>query len=89
MKLANTGNGEAMRRIGRYYFKGEMGLQQDKAEGLKWYHRAVEAGSGRAAYGLGRCFNEGDGVDRNDDKALEYFQNQLNLVVYLPSSKLA
>ena len=79
MKLANTGNGEAMRRIGRYYFKGEMGLQQDKAEGLKWYHRAVEAGSGRAAYGLGRCFNEGDGVDRNDDKALEYLQKSTEL----------
>ena len=50
MRRANAGNDEAMRRLGRYYFNGEMSLRQDKAEGLKWYRRAVEAGSGRAAY---------------------------------------
>ena len=41
MKRANAGNGESMYRVGNYYYMGEMGLQQDKAEGLKWYHRAV------------------------------------------------
>ena len=38
-------------------------LRQDKAEGLKWFHKAVEAGSRMAAYCLGISYANGDGVD--------------------------
>ena len=71
MKRANAGNGESMFRVGEYYFNGERGLQQDKAEGLKWYHRAVEAGSGMAAYCLGNFYEDGE--------PLEYFQKAAEL----------
>ena len=79
MKRANTGNGESMFRIARYYFGGEMGLRQDKAEGLKWYHRAVEAGSGKAAYLIGNLYLTGDGVDQDEDIALDYIQKAADL----------
>ena len=95
MKRANAGNDEAMYLIGSYYFKGKMGLCQDKAEGLKWYRRAVEAGSGKAArnigtlkpdagsgnaaYFLGDCYWQGDGVEQDHDKAFEYFQTAAEL----------
>ena len=79
MKQAETGEHDDMGRIGEYYFDGQMGLKQDKAEGLKWYHRAVEAGSGRAAFSVGMCYYEGDGVDKDDDKALEYLQKAAEL----------
>ena len=79
MKRANTVNHEAMYHLGRYYFDGEMGLRQDKAEGLKWYHRAIEAGSGKAALLLGGCYSNGDGVDKDIEKALEYFQKAADL----------
>jgi TPR repeat protein len=59
---------------------GEMGLKQDKEEGLKWYHRAVEAGSGASAGILGTVYHEGDDVDKDDDKALEYFQKAADLI---------
>ena len=39
MKRANAGGATAMGRVGQYYFDGQFGVQQDKAEGLKWYHR--------------------------------------------------
>ena len=81
MKRANAGNGESMNRVGEYYFNGERGLQQDKAEGLKWYHRAVEAGSGMAAYCLGNFYEDGE--------PLEYYQKELSLISYLPSTPLA
>ena len=87
MKQANTGNGEALFRVGTHYFDGGMGLKQDKAEGLKWYHRGVEAGSGKAALFLGKCYNEGDGVDKDEEIALEYFQKAAELG-YVPAFNL-
>ena len=71
MKRANNGNGEAMCRVG--------GLEQDKAEGLKWYHRAVEAGSGSAAYNVGVIYLNGDAVEKDHERALEYFQKAAEL----------
>jgi len=87
MKRANAGNGEAMRRVGQCYFDGGMGLKQDKAEGLKWYHRAVEAGSGSAAFIVGQCHVRGDGVDEDHDKAIEYLQKSADLG-YIPAFTL-
>ena len=75
LKRANAGNPRSINYVGGYYFDGEMGLRQDKAEGLKWFHRAVEAGSGDAAFSLGIFYEEGDGVEQDDEKALEYYQN--------------
>ena len=74
MKLANAGNHDAMYRIGSYHFQGDHGLQQDKEEGMKWWRRAAEAGNAEAAHNLGVCYEEGDGVDQDCDRALEYFQ---------------
>ena len=79
MKLANTGNGEALRIVAGYYFHGKMGLQQDKAEGLKWIRRAVEAGSGKAAGMIGTYYYLGNGVEKDCDKALEYYQKATEL----------
>ena len=79
MKQANTGNGEAMGRVGDYYFHGKIGLQQDMAEGVKWFHRALEAGCGNAAYDLGLCYYHGDGVDKDVDEALQCFQKAAEL----------
>ena len=88
MKRANDGDVVAMYHVGSYYFDGEVyGLHQDKAEGLKWYHRAVEAGSGDAAYSIGQCHVRGDGVDRDDDKASEYFQKAAELG-YIPAFQI-
>ena len=74
-----------MYHVGKYYFTGEMyGLRQDKVEGLKWFHHAVEAGSGIAAYSIGQCHVRGDCVDKDYDKALEYFQKSADLG-YIPA----
>ena len=72
MKQAENGEHDDICRIGTYYFKGQLGLQQDQAEGLKWYHRAMEAGDGKAAFILGARYYQGDGVEQDIEKALEY-----------------
>ena len=79
MKLVDSGNPYATFMVGHYYFNGEKGLQQDKVEGLKWYHRAVEAGSATAAHIIGNCYDRGDGVEQDIDKALEYYQKSADL----------
>ena len=79
MKRANIGNGEAMFRVGGHYFQGMLCLRQDKAEGLKWFHKAVEAGSRMAAYCLGISYANGDGVEQGIEKALEYFHKSAEL----------
>ena len=79
MKRANAGNARSMYFVGKHYFDGKLGLTQDKAEGLKWYHRALEAGSGMSAGIIGNCYHKGDGVEQDDDKALEYFQKAAEL----------
>ena len=64
MKRANAGGHKAMLHLGVHYFHGDRGLPQDKDEGLKWYHRAVEAGSGdgdgMGAYNIGTIYFTGD-----------------------------
>lgn len=79
IKLAKAGNLEAMWQVGKSYFDGDTGVQQDKNEGVKWYRRAAEAGSPRGTFSLGRCYEEGDGVEQNLDRALEYCQKAAEL----------
>ena len=53
------------------------GLRQDKVEGLKSYHRALDSGDGMAAFYLGLCCLQGDFVDHDVGKSL---YSQLSLV---------
>ena len=58
-----------------------MGLQEDKAEGLKWYHRALDAGDGMAAFHLGSCYWQGDGVERDMEKGMGHYHKSAELGV--------
>ena len=49
-------------------------VSDELSEGVKWLHRAVEAGCGEAASDLGECYAEGDGVEQDIEKAMKYSQ---------------
>ena len=70
-KLANAGHHKAMWIIGSKHFQGEYGIGENKAEGIKCFHYAAEAGSPEAATALGNCYMKGDGVEQDIDKALK------------------
>ena len=79
MRMATSGNPTSMAQIGGLYFYGEGTLNQDQAEGMKWLHRAMEAGSADAAESIANCFFSGEGVDRDYSKALEYWAKAVDL----------
>ena len=79
MKQAKAGHHSTFFHVGRHYFFGQMGLPQDKGEGIKWWRRAAEVGVSIAIFSLGICYEEGDGVEQNLDRALEYCQKAAEL----------
>lgn len=79
MKLANVGRHKAMFCVAENYFKGRYGVEQDRTEGLKWYVRAIEAGSPDASMRLAWYYLSGDGVEKDSKKALEYYENATEL----------
>ena len=64
---AEEGNVEAQFKLGRCYYYGE-GVEQDKAEAVKWYRKAAEQGNADAQSSLAFCYALGEGVpkDRNE-----------------------
>jgi len=64
---AEEGDVEAQFKLGRCYYYGE-GVEQDKAEAVKWYRKAAEQGNADAQNSLANCYALGEGVpkDRNE-----------------------
>ena len=79
MKLVNKGRHKAMFCLAEYYFDGRYDIEQDKDEALKWYIRAIEAGSSIAAERLAWYYLSGNGVEEDSKKALEYYQRAADL----------
>ncbi|GES72661.1 kinase-like domain-containing protein [Rhizophagus clarus] len=66
-KLAKKGNKFAQIKLGTLYEK-----EKKFKEAIYWYNEASE--NEIALYNLGRCYEYGMGVDKNDKLAFEYYQ---------------
>ena len=84
MNRAEDRQHEAMFQVGMYGLKGKNSHTVNEAEGMKWLQVAVEAGSGKAAFQLGRWYFGGEFVDHDIEKALGYFRKGAELG-YTPS----
>jgi TPR repeat protein/uncharacterized caspase-like protein len=60
-RIAQSGNGEAARYLGRMYFIGQGGLVQDYAQAAFWYRKAADAGAAGGMTDLGRMYETGKG----------------------------
>ena len=74
LKLAKAGNHAALFDIAYSYFYGIKGYKRDESEAVKWCQRAVEAGSAKAAMMLAECYQDGDGVEKDDAMRLFYLK---------------
>ncbi|MBR0458737.1 MAG: sel1 repeat family protein [Victivallales bacterium] len=41
---------------------------------MEWFRKAVEKGYGDAQYALGTCYQEGFGVEKDMEKAVEWYR---------------
>lgn len=73
-KAAEAGNGKAMYCLAIYLKRGEHGWDQDLEESVTWLARAVDKENPDAMYVLGRCYAEGEGVEKNLEMATELYR---------------
>mmetsp|Transcript_17015 Transcript_17015/g.29288 ORF Transcript_17015/g.29288 Transcript_17015/m.29288 type:complete len:294 (-) Transcript_17015:118-999(-) len=78
-KLANSGNHKAICDIACFYCIGDFGLKRDLKKGFTWYHRAVDAGSALAALILAQSYKDGDVVEKDVAKSLEFLHKAADL----------
>ena len=65
---------QAMYNIGRWYYKGLLGLPQDYSKALELWHRAGELGCAIAYNNIGVAYSNGRGLERDEKKALHYWE---------------
>lgn len=73
-QAADGGNAAAQTYIGYLYDTGEGGKKRDFTEAFKWYMLAADQGDQVAMFNLGGLYEYGDGVEKNMDKAKEWYQ---------------
>ena len=73
LKASNQGNAGATYYYGFLLLNG-MGIEQNKAEGLRYLIKASEIGFPTADYQLGISYKDGNGIDSDSIKALEYIK---------------
>ena len=71
MKLDDV---EAIYNLGGFYYKGYIGFPQDHAKALELWHRAAELGSAKSYYSIGVAYYDGEGVERDEKKAIHYYE---------------
>ena len=64
---------EAIFDLGAFYDDGLCGLQQNNAKAFELWHRAAELGSAEAHYNIGNAYFDGQGVERDMNKAKHYY----------------
>ena len=70
-KSADMGNENAQIRVGFCYQNGT-GVEQNKAEAVKWYRKAAEQGNASAQCLLGDCYCKGNGVEQDKEEGARW-----------------
>ena len=64
----------ALNNMGCHYAEGQLGLPQDMAKALEFWHRAAELGNSSAYYAIGNAYHIGNGVEGDEKKAMHYWE---------------
>ncbi len=74
LDLALSGNAAAQFLLGWMYYNGKIGAI-DYYESAKWYKKAALQGAAAAECCIGYMYRYGQGVEKNDNLALDYLQS--------------
>ena len=72
-KAAETGNVDAMRRLGDLYEDGD-GVAADHKTALQWFMKAAEKDDEYSQNLIGECYLKGNGLPRDAKKAVQWFE---------------
>jgi uncharacterized protein len=70
--VAAAGDARAESVLGLLYYNGEV-VPQDKAEAMKWFHRAADQGDALAQYNLGLSYAKGEAGEPDNVSAHMWF----------------
>ena len=73
-KRMEVGDAQAIYELGCCYAEGRYGLPQDRAKAFELWHRAGELGCTGAFNNIGHAYFFGRGVERDDKKAIYYYE---------------
>lgn len=71
---SSNGESNASYRLGKAYLTGELGLEKSEKDAFEHFKRSYEQGYKNAAYDLGLCYENGKGIEKSLEKAIEYFE---------------
>ena len=74
MERVEVGDVHAMDQLGCWYAEGMRGLPQDRDKALDLWRRAGELGYTKAYYSIGNAYLQGLGVERDEKKAVHYWE---------------
>ena len=60
--------------MGCYYYNGDHGLTQYRANALELWNRAAELGNASSHYNIGYAYRHGNGVEQDRKKAKHYWE---------------
>jgi hypothetical protein len=73
MNSAEKGHPGAQHNLALFYLSGECGITRDPSMAVQWFSRAAEQGLLLSQFNLGKMFKDGDGVEKDLDRAMFYF----------------
>ena len=73
-KRMEVGDTVAIHNLGCHYHFGEKGLRQDRGKAFELWHRAAQLGCTKAYHNIGIAYFYGRGMERNEKKAIHYWE---------------
>jgi uncharacterized protein len=77
-KAAEQGHAAAQSNLGLIFYNGKGGVTQNFATAVFWLEKSAAQGNAVGERGLAMCYLFGNGVARNDVRAIELFQSAAN-----------
>lgn len=73
-KTAEESFAPALNRMGLIYWRGEAGFERDPDMAASFFQYAAVQGDANAAFNLGKCYLEGEGVEKDPARAANLFR---------------
>ena len=73
-KCIEKNNAKAINELAAHYMKGEIGLPINPHKATELFLKAVQLGHAGACFNLGNCYLIGNGVERDEKKARQYWE---------------